>query len=531
MASKEKFEQLYGNIFSPYVDKAKFESRIISYDYLLAELEKLEKETSEKDLSKLLAQKDLFTNSKIKDLCRKGVPFKGFKDLILKVLRIDFTTNEYECHLKKVFKGRSLEKLGTFIPLFSNKKTLEECLPFHYLNEEGIQVLKEILWLINAYLPSIDYCPLIIKITSFLLVLFSKEQTYEIMRTLVTRNIDPPEINLIRWHFRYDYADNMKIGAALVESIQELEDPDANFKLNCMETYGLTKEKFIQQVCESFFLEYFNFYAMLRFVPFYLIEGTKAIYRITHSMMKFVPINVTKNTTEEEIFNLFRKNASNFSDVAKMFAHCYKLKLTRKNNQYANQVEKITDRQQMRNFYYVSSFSPESKILSDNEIIQLWSKLPAEVKIYDCKLLYDNKSSPEADLMTLYDICNGYNEDNFVMFIIQTENDEVFGGITSRNFINNGKLDYIAPKQAVLFKARPEVGVYDYDKNQMEVLLYEPGAIRFGYGDDGPAISIGADLKEGWTEKKSVFGEVQLLKDPNADGSFKIKNMEVYLLV
>ena len=103
---KEKFEKEYGHIFTSYLDKEKFEKRIISYEYLLGELEKLEKETPEKDFVNIMSKKELITNSKIKDLCRKGVPLKGFKDLVLKVLRIDFTKNEYETHFKKVFKGK-----------------------------------------------------------------------------------------------------------------------------------------------------------------------------------------------------------------------------------------------------------------------------------------------------------------------------------------------------------------------------------------------------------------------------------------
>ncbi|MCQ2816026.1 MAG: TLD domain-containing protein [archaeon] len=529
--AKAKFEKEYGHIFSPYLDKEKMEARIISYEYLVGELEKIEKETSEKDFVKILSKKELIINSKIKDLCRKGVPLKGYKELVLKVLRIDFSKNQYETHFKRVFKGRSLEKLGTFIPLFSNKNTLEEMLPVHFLNADGIQVLKEILWLINAYLPTIDYCPLIVKLTSWLLIFFNKEETYEIMRTLITRNIDPPEINLIRWHFRYDFSENMKIGNSILDSINNLADADTKFKLSSMETFGLQREKFIQTVCESFFLDYFNFYGILRFFPFFLIEGTKSIYRLTHAMLKYTPFEITKTLSEEEIFSTFKNNSSVVKEIDDLFNFSYKIDLTRKNNQYANQVSRADERQKMRNFYYLSSFSPESKILTDDEIVQIWSKLPSEAKVYDAKLLYDTKSSPEADLSTLYDICNGYNEDNFILFIIQTENDEVFGGITSKNIINDGKLEYDVPKQAILFSARPNVGVYDYDKEQKEVLLYEPGAIRFGYGDDGPAITVAHDLKEGWTEKKTVFGDVNLLKEGAADGSFKIKNMEVYLLV
>ena len=55
--------------------------------------------------------------------------------------------------------------------------------------------------------------------------------------------------------------------------------------------------------------------------------------------------------------------------------------------------------------------------------------------------------------------------------------------------------------------------------------------MRFGYGENGPAISIDHDLKIGITEKETVYGNVSLLKDYSNGGEFNIKNMEVYLMI
>lgn len=527
---REQFNKDYLPFFTKYFSLQKFEERIPSYEWVVTQLSKLDKDVTEKEFQKAITQKELLGNSKIKELCRKGVPLKHLKELVFKLLRVHYAKNEYETHIKKVFKGRSLEKLGTFIPLFTNK-SFEDSLPVHYLNDEGLTVLKEIMWLLNAYLPSIDYCPLLVKISSFLLIFFEKEETYEIMRVLIAHNIDPEEINQIRWHFTYDYSDNMKIGSSLLASIVDLAEQDTKYKLGCIDTFGGNKERFIQNICESFFLDYLNFYGVIRFLPFFLNEGTKSIYRLTHAMLKKVIFKLEKTLPEEEVYKTFKERTKLILEVNDMFTYSYKINLTRRNNQYKNQADIANIQQKMRNFYYLSSFSPESKILTDNEIVEIWSKLPSEVKIYDCKELYDTESSPEATLSTIYDLCSGYNDDNFLLILIQTENDEVFGGISSKNFVVNERFDYITPLHSVLIKARPNVEVHEYYRREKEILLFEPGAIRFGYSDDGAAFTIAHNLKEGWTEKASVFGDCQLLKDPESDGHFKVKRMEIYLMI
>ena len=115
--------------------------------------------------------------------------------------------------------------------------------------------------------------------------------------------------------------------------------------------------------------------------------------------------------------------------------------------------------------------------------------------------------------------------------MIETENDEVFGGIMTHNIelIEDGK--YVKPSMAYLITVRPEITLYGLRKKYDGVVLFEPGCFRFGYGEDGPAISIDHDLKSGISERNSVYGQVDLLKDYSNEGEFKIKNMEVYLMI
>ena len=101
-----------------------------------------------------------------------------------------------------------------------------------------------------------------------------------------------------------------------------------------------------------------------------------------------------------------------------------------------------------------------------------------------------------------------------------------------QNIRLNDDVKYVTPPQSFLFTIKPEMKVYEpSDKEQDGIVCFEPGAIRYGYGRDGPAITIDFDLTEGITEKNSVFGkDICLIKDYSDEGVFTIKGLEIYLM-
>ena len=115
--------------------------------------------------------------------------------------------------------------------------------------------------------------------------------------------------------------------------------------------------------------------------------------------------------------------------------------------------------------------------------------------------------------------------------VIQTDNDEIFGFIMHQNIKLDENIEYKPVHLSYLFSISPELKLYTHKDKNDNIVCFEPGAIRFGYGDDGPAISINYDLNEGITEKNTVFGEnICLIKDYSNDGVFNIKNLEIYLM-
>ena len=528
--AKEIFNNEYLKYFSAFFDVSKLEKRIINYKYLVEELKRLDTACPEKTFQHVYSKKNTLISKNAKKMCRDGVALKYIKPIVLKMFKIDYSNDDYRLKSKSVFKGRALADVGDYVPLFTNKSFVDS-LPCHFLNDSGIEALKEILWMINSVTPAIEYCPLIIKITAFLLILFSKEETYEIMRNLLEMNLCPAEINNLRWHFRFGYKDNMKIGHSITEAILNLADEQTKTRFKNLDEVGCPKNNLIQDMAESFFLDYLNFIGVLRFLPFFLYEGTKSIYRLSYAIIKETPFHIVNKIKESEVLLHFKTESGSLTNMANLFEVSYKLALNRNNNKYISQ--EVVDIKEIRpSYYYLPLFTPNSKILTDKEIILIWSVLPLQIKTVDAKLMYSTSTSPEANLETLYEICEKNEKNSTIFFMIETDKDEVFGGIMTHNIQLTESGKYERPLMAYLISVRPEITLYGPQKGKKQgVVLFEPGAMRFGYGENGPAISIDHDLKIGITEKETVYGNVSLLKDYSNGGEFNIKNMEVYLMI
>jgi len=152
--------------------------------------------------------------------------------------------------------------------------------------------------------------------------------------------------------------------------------------------------------------------------------------------------------------------------------------------------------------------------------------------LYHLILNFDKEKHPECDLNTIYDFGEKLDDKSKIFFLIQTIDDEVFGGIMDHAIKLYDNVQYIKPSTAYLFTVRPEIKVFEpKDKVHDEIICFEPGAIRYGYGRDGPAITINYSLQEGSTEKNTVFGnDICLINDYSNEGVFLIKGLEIYLM-
>lgn len=566
-AEKANFVSQHLPYFTQYLDIEKLEAKIPNYSYLNAELNKLEQSTNASTYKHVMAKKKLLMSKNAKQLCRDGIPIKYFRAVLLKMFNVTFTQSDYDNKKAEVLKGRDFSEMET-IPTFCDK-TFEEVLPFSYLNEEGIKALKEVLWLLNGVVPKMEYCPSLVSVASFLLLFLKKEETYELIRNLMEADLHPGDMSNIRWHFRYTLEDNLRLYQSIVNSIKDISKSSVINQFDLIEKYGLPKIKLIQDMTDKFFLDYINFIGVLKLMGFFLYEGVKAIYRFAYGVLSFCPFKIVKEQKPEqqpqqneyqmpslsllslseqitleydydvrpeaEVLRLYKEVSNKLESWSFFLDTITEWDLTHRNNTYVSLKLPSVLKEQFppikKTKYYPSLF-PESKILTKELLPKLWDEIPFNAKYKDGLLLFDKATSPEGDLNAVYKICENFDDSSMILFVVKTTFGDIFGGIMDQpvKLYDDGK--YRIPVCAYLFSVVPEVKVYaPKDKLHSEIVCFEAGALRFGNGEDGPAISIESDLKIGWTQKNSVFGnDICLLKDYSDDGGFNIENLEFYIM-
>ena len=557
---KEIFLQKYFPSFTPYLSLEKLEQKIPSYLYLNNELKKLEDTSPEGTIKHVMGKKKLLISKNAKQLCRDGIPVKNIKEILLKMFNVNYSNEDYDNKRKDVLKGREFSEMGDQVPTFCDK-SLEEVLPFHYLNDQGLEALKEVLWLLNGVLPKLEYSPGVAGLASILLLFLSKEETYELVRNLIEADLNPGDLANIRWHFRYSLDDNIKLYISISLSILELTKQEIVNQFQQIENYGLKRIKLVQDIVDKFFIDYINFIGIIKFLPFFLYEGAKGIYRFIYGIIALNHFKIEKKEKEEEkkegeletvkdkitnknevakippeeVVKLYKQLTNKYENWGAFMETITSWELTHRNNSYSDikmhdQYRKIFPNIEKR--IYIPSLFPESKILPGPCLPKLWQKMPPDVKYHDGLQIFSKKGSPEANLNTIYSICEKMEDNSLIMFLIKTKNEEVFGGIMSQaiKLYEDGK--YRIPNSAYLFSVQPEINVFHpKDKKHGEIACFEAGSFRFGNGEDGPAITLEKELKEGWVQKNTIFGnDVTLLKDYKDDGGFEIDDIEIYIM-
>ena len=559
---KAIFSSKYLPSFTHYLDIEKLEKKVPNFRYLNDELHKLETNSNESTIKHVMSKKVLLNSKNAKQLCRDGIPLKNMRTILLKMFNASVTKEDFDNKRAEVLKGRQFSEVGGQVPTFCDK-SFEETLPFHYLNEQGIQALKELLWVVNGVIPKLEYCPCLVSIASILLLFMSKEETYAVIRNIIESDLYTGSLSNLRWHFRYNLNDNVRLYLSIVNSIMENSKSTVTTQFKLIENYGLPKVRLIQDMTEKFFLDYVNFIGIIKFLPYFLYEGVSGIYRFAYGIIAICPFKLVKETKqedrqnnfsmslledqltltfdydkrpEEEVFKLYKDVTNKLENWYFFLDSATEWDLTSRNNGFTSQ--KIPS--EMKNLFpevtkskYVPALFPESKILTKDILPKLWAEIPPDVKYSDGQLLLDKASSPDGDLNALYNICEKMEDRVMILFVIKTKNGEIFGGIMDQGIKLYEDGRYRTPISAYLFSAEPKVQVWKpKDRMHSEMVCFEAGAFRFGNGEDGPAITLESDLKVGWTQKNNtVFGNnVNLLKDYADDGEFIIDNLEIYVM-
>ena len=518
---------------SKYIDIDLVQDHLSSFKYLWTECQDLEIICTEKLFNHAMTKPNLFESKNVRNIVRNGIPPKYMNTFLLKLLNITKNTetlmNNYNKILSISLKGYKAEYLDDYVPYFSGLKKLGDCLPVHYLNNSGILALKEILWMLYHLYPQIEYCPLIIQLLSLILVFCNKYETLEIMSCIIGYNLnyDKNEIYKIRWHFRLNYNDNLKIITSITECLKEVSYKSCKELYDHLTNIHFRPEKLYEDMCFGFFYKYFNFFGMIRLLPFYLHDGIKSIYRLIYAIEKCTKDELKLIKVPDKIIGKCRELCNSLDNIKDLFEISYEFNITRNNNKYSEQSNiKENDKHIItyKGQLILPEFKEKSEILNEYQIIHLWENMPKSFKANNVSVtqFQPNKSK-------ISDIIDKFNkEEKKYIFLIKTTTNEIFGFAINGNFKDtNGK--YINIKQGILISIEPIIKIYNINAEYNEILFIDKDKILFGKDNtDTITIKISEDLSNGETHETDFFNNHCLVN--KEDGNFKIELIEIFEL-
>ena len=231
-------------------------------------------------------------------------------------------------------------------------------------------------------------------------------------------------------------------------------------------------------MCFNLFFNHFNFYGIIRLLPYYLIEGVKSFYRLIYAIE--TEIYDIKLTNKNEVIEQIRKRCKKIDNIQELFNESFKFKLTRYNNKYISQKsEEGGELNNKMNDFYLPTFKG-GNLLTDYEIIHLWKILPFEYKIKNASLIYQ-ASKDGYNLPNIISLEDKYNKNTNILFLIETEKGDKFGFISS-NLIIHTDNKYQRPNSSLLFTIRPQFNIYSPIVIVMKYYMLQQKILFLGMG-------------------------------------------------
>ncbi len=524
---KYQFSQEPWVLNNEYINIDLIQDHLPTFKYFLDQCEQLEESCSEKVFNHVMSKPNLFESKNAKNLARAGVPPKYLHDFLLKLFNLsDIKPNNYQSQYEYTFKNHDPKNLDDFIPFFTGFKTFKESIPIHYLNENGLLVVKEILWMINNTYANIEFSPIIIQLISLILLFCDKYETYEIMCKLLDQDFNIKETSKIRWRLRFNFNDNIKIITSITECLKEISTVSCKELFDHFQKIHFRPEQLYEDLCFGFFYKHFNFYGMVKLLPFFLLEGIKSVYRLIYAIEKVVKDDLETITQKDKIIKRTRELCNSLENIQDLFEISYAFKLTRNNNKYDFQTPP-EDKPfiNKRNQYYLPRVEGDGNLLTDWELIHLWEILPYEFTILDMKLIFQGEKDGY-NLKNILQLEEVYSKTTNILFLIETYEDEKFGFAMNHLTMHTDN-KYLRPGTSMLFTIKPKMKLYLPKTDSDEIIYIDTTTLIFGNGPNGPAIQLDDKLVEGDSYEGGCFNNPSLVK---ANNHFKIKKIEIFKL-
>jgi hypothetical protein len=409
---------------------------------------------------------------------------------------------------------------------------LDKNLGSHFLNDNGLEVVKELLWLLYSVVPNIEFCPFLIKIISFSLIFLNKYEVFAITKNIIINDYSllKEDINTLRFRFRFNYEENKRLIPSFSESFKTISKTGKEVSQK-FEKIGIDLDVLIEEMFYSFFIEYFNFITYQKVVLMYLREGVKILYRIAYAIFKAFKSELIELDSADQVRPLLKSKCLNLLNTTTFFSNVFNYKLNHSNNRF-DQIKVMDSFKGTSKNFYIPTFNGESNIMKDNDIFNLWTIFPDNFKTKDAKLIYSSEYH-ESSLNKIYEVCGDTDNSCFNCFmIIQSSYKNAFGVIMSIPF-DKARGGYYKPIYTSLFVLNPFQMRYDVMKISDKMIFCGEDKLIIGNGENGPALIIDQDLDLGFSFKSDIFGSPSLaaLSENNEDETcFRIEKLEVFIL-
>ena len=518
---------------SNYIDIDLVQDHLSSFKYLWNEIHDLESLCSEQLFKHAMSKPNLFESKNVRNIVRNGIPPKYMNQFLLKLFNIsknpETLINNYNKILLISLKGFKSEFLEDYVPFFSGLNKLNDSLPVHYLNKSGILALKEILWMLFNLYPQIEFCPLIIQILSLILVFCNKYEALEIMSCLICFNInyDKDELYKIRWHFRLDYNENIKIITSISDCLKEVSYKSGKELYNHLTSIHFRPEKLYEDICFGFFYKYFNFFGMIKFLPFYLHEGIKSVYRLIYAIEKLTKGELLLIKIPDKIIPLCRDLINSLDNIKDLFEISYSFNITRNNNKYLEQNDINSNDKRIINYkeqYILPDIENKSVILNEYQIIRLWENMHKSFKTKKADIFqFKPTQSNISEIIKTFK-----NENMKFIFLIKTNKKEIFG-FAFHCSINETDGKFLKLNKGFLFSIEPVIKIYNINSECSDLIYIDKDQILIGKDfNDIITLKISGDLSKGETHEGECFNNQNLVN--NEEGHFEIEMIEIFKL-
>lgn len=390
-----------------------------------------------------------------------------------------------------------------------------------FLTERGYVIALRILSIIRNEFSEIEYCPHLLPLVSLMLHHLSEDDTFGMIIQMLRTSIQ------VRWSFFPVNKEDTKAMNHVMDRLIKKHYPKTHNHIHRLNVTD--KPLWGRWFCDMFIgiLPSAHIFCIL---DSFLVEGSEVLLRFAMVLIQTKEMEILSADTWLHLVYVFRPgNIALTPDVFCKMAFEIKIKkshVVKARAEFRNEdiysgslsdLAKLADN--LRNPDDLPmKFKNESSILEEEDFVALWSWIPQRHRMLKLSLEFTT-SRDGRSLRTFFEYMS-QKEPSF--FIIETDDDEVFGGYCSSAWKESSR--FYGSGECFLFTIRPQRRKFFWTEANA-FFMKSMKDITFG-GGTGIAIWISDTLDSGVTDESSTFNNPPLTESKR----FGIRVMEAYHL-